>query len=190
MKRQWWWNYLLPTNWLLPPPLTQFQSVRKKNRKQRPIYDIAQTICLREFFFFLAYSTLTLATTTPEPKRSASNWVKWFLLVFLYLVWKLVVLLNIGIAINWLIFVCCLFVCVWFEISISKVELHRCTGWISCMRKLERLIRTLKSEQTYVQPLDYLIVCKVIWIFKGKETFYSSAGRGANMFTEKLNVKE
>ena len=87
MKRQWWWNYLLPTNWLLPPPLTQFQSVRKKNRKQRPIYDIAQTICLREFFFFLAYSTLTLATTTPEPKRSASNKAKWFLLVFLYLVY-------------------------------------------------------------------------------------------------------
>ena len=49
--------YLQPRNWLLPPPLTQFQSVRKKNRKQRPIYDIAQTICLREFFFFLAYST-------------------------------------------------------------------------------------------------------------------------------------
>ena len=68
MKRRWWWNYsqwkvdgdetiLTTTKLASPPPLTQFQSVRKKNRKQRPIYDIAQTICLRTFFFCLAYST-------------------------------------------------------------------------------------------------------------------------------------
>ena len=44
------------------PRLTQFHSVRKKRRKQRPIYNIAQTFCLKIFslnifIFFIWYSS-------------------------------------------------------------------------------------------------------------------------------------
>ena len=204
MKGRWRWNYskwkvdgdetILTTTKLASPPSADPIPECKKEEPQTEadIWYCSNYLSERVFLLFGIFhiNSCNYTSRTKTKRFKLGQMISPCFFVFLYLAWKLGVLLNMRVAINWLIFVCCLFVCIWFEISISKVELHRCTGWISCMRKLERLIRTLKSEQTHVQPSDYLIVCKFIWIFKSKQTFYSSAGRGAYMFTEKLNVKE
>ena len=202
MEGRWRWNYskwkvdgdetILTTTKLASPPSADPIPECKKEEPQTEadIWYCSNYLSERVFLLFGIFhiNSCNYHSRTKTKRFKLGHMISPCFFVFLYLAWKLGVLLNMRVAINWLIFVCCLFVCIWFEISISKVELHRCTGWISCMRKLERLIRTLKSEQTCVQPLDYLIVCKVIWTSKSKQTFYSFAGRGANMFTEQLIV--